>query len=231
MSNMLSTAIHRRRFGIATTLGIALGWFAAVSCGSSNDYKGGTLNGLPGSAATQEQVDHGRYLVIAGGCSDCHNRGKDDPSDPMWLAGYVDGTPGQPFQIGPFKVYPKNLTPDPATGLGSVTDRQVFNALRFGLHPDEAPDAEITSTTPGQGNFPATPHYLGPPMPWPAIRHMTDDDLWSVVAYLKHGIKAVNNAVPESDAPPDFWASAYLPEIVGPAVIPAYPTSSEAFVP
>jgi len=119
----------------------------------------------------------------------------------------------------------------PTAWASETRKRKIGRFLRFGLHPDEAPDAEITSTTPGQGNFPAEPHYLGPPMPWPAIRHMTDDDLWSVVAYLKHGIKAVNNAVPESDAPPDFWASAYLPEIIGPAVIPAYPASSEAFVP
>ncbi len=223
-------AFHRRKFGTATALGVALGWFAAMSCGSSNDGSK-TVAGIPTAPATEDQVARGRYLVIAGGCSDCHNRGKDDPADPNWLAGFLEGTPGQPFQIGPFKTYPKNLTPDVATGLGGVTDRQVFNSLRFGLHPDESPDAEITSTTPGEGNFPAEPHYLGPPMPWPAIRHLSDDDIWAVVAYLKHGIKAVSNAVPESDAPPDFWASAYTADLVGPAAIPAYPTSSEEFKP
>jgi len=41
-----------------------------------------------------------------------------------------------------------------------------YNALKFGLDPGATPDAVITSTTPGTGNFPATPHYLAPPMPW-----------------------------------------------------------------
>ncbi len=231
MRSHRSTAFTTRKLGIATALGIAVGWFAAMSCGSSNNNGGGTPRGLPDGQATQDQVERGRYLVIAGGCSDCHSHGKDDPSDPMWLAGFVDGTPGQPFAIGPFKTYPANLTPDASTGIGGFTDRQIFNALRFGLTPDTAPDAEITSTTPGQGNFPANPHYLAPPMPWPAIRHLNDDDLWSIVSYLKHGIKAVNNAVPESDSPPDFWASSYTADAVGPADIPTYPAGSEQFTP
>ena len=34
------------------------------------------------------------------------------------------------------------------------------------------------------------------PMPWPAFRHKPDDELWAIIAYVKHGIKPVNNAVP-----------------------------------
>ena len=88
------------------------------------------------------------------------------------------------FQIGPppcglapkatgcFTTRPRNLTPDDATGLGRFTERQVFNALRYGLRPEDTPDVDITSTTPGKGNFPMRPHYLAPPMPWNAWRHM-----------------------------------------------------------
>src|SRR5207245_2074830 len=100
-----------------------------------------------------------------------------------WLAGYLPGTPGQPFQVGTFKTYAANLTPDKDFGLGAVSDRQIFNALRYGLDPKETPDVVITSNVPGQGNFPAAPEYLPPPMPWPAFRHKTDEELWAIVAY------------------------------------------------
>jgi hypothetical protein len=187
--------------------------------------------GLPNGPATADQVLRGRALVVSNGCSDCHNRGPDNPSDPNWLAGYLPNTPGQPFQIGPFLTYPKNLTPDMATGVGMNTERQLFNGLRYGLDPDNTPDVVITSTVPGQGNYPANPQYLAPPMPWPSFRHKTDDELWAIVAYLKHGIKPVSNAVPPSQDPPDHWASSYTPDKIGPYPLPAYPAGNETFTP
>ena len=84
-----------------------------------------------------------------------------------------------------------NTLPDATTGLGRFTERQIFNALRYGLRPGETPDVDITSTTPGQGNYPATPKYLAPPMPWPAWRHMSDNELKAIAAYLKRGLKPV----------------------------------------
>ena len=39
-----------------------------------------------------------------------------------------------------------------------------------------------------------------PPMPWPMIRHLTDDDLTAVFAYLQ-SIPAVHNKVPEPQPP------------------------------
>lgn len=205
------------------------GLLALGGCGSSDSGSGSS--GLPGSQTTLDQVTRGRYLVTSNGCSDCHNRGKDDPSDAQWLAGYTAGAQSGSFQIGPFLTYAANITPDAATGIGSRSDRQIFNALRYGLDPETTPDVVITSTTPGQGNFPATPEYLAPPMPWPALRHMTDEDLWAIVAYVKHGIKAVNNAVPDSQGPPDHWASSYTDAAVGPPTFPAYPASNEQFSP
>jgi hypothetical protein len=188
-------------------------------------------SGLPNGPTNAEQVLQGRLLVASSGCSDCHNRGKNDPSDPGWLAGYLPGTPGQPFEVGPFKTYAANLTPDKDSGLGKVSERQIFNALRYGLDPKHTPDVVITSTVPGQGNFPAAPEYLAPPMPWPAFRHKTDEELWAIVAYVKHGIKPVANAVPESEGPPDHWAGAYTAEQIGPYPLPPYPAGNETFVP
>jgi hypothetical protein len=160
-----------------------------------------------------------------------NNRGKTDPNDPHWLAGAITGIPQGSFTIGPFQTYAANLTPDKQTGIGDHSDRQIFNALRFGLDPEDTPDVVIASNVPGQGNFPADPHYLAPPMPWPSLRHKTDEELWAIVAYLKHGIKAVSNQVPESQGPQDHWASSYTPDKLGPNPLPAYPAGNETFTP
>lgn len=194
---------------------------------------GYTVRHDPSAPPSQEQILLGRALVINHDCAGCH--GGPDPSSPYWLAG--ERTPAQTFLIGPcattpgaqpcFHTHPRNLTPDNATGLGRFTERQIFNALRYGLRPEDTPDVEITSMTPGQGNFPAHPHYLAPPMPWPAFRHMSDRDLHAITAYLKNAVKPVTNRVPESEGPPDFWASAYTPAEIGTYPAPAFPATNE----
>lgn len=182
---------------------------------------------------SQDLVLKGRYLVISHDCGGCH--GGADPASKGWLAGVM--SPAQEFQIGPcyvtpgatpcFKTRPRNLTPDNTTGLGRYSERQIFNALRYGLRMEDTPDVDITSSTPGQGNFPAHPHYLAPPMPWPAWRHMPDADLWAIAAYLKRALKPVANKVEDSEGPPDFWASAYTAQEIGTYPAPAFPTVNE----
>jgi hypothetical protein len=229
---------HRTRIGWISTgaaAALSIGAILLTGCGSSNNTvtKAADLSGLPLRRASTAQVARGRDIVTSFGCVDCHSAGVDNPASSKWMAGFL-GPAGHglgTFQIGPFTTYAANLTPDVATGIGGFTDRQIFNALRFGLDPGGSPDAVISSTIPGQGNFPATPHYLAPPMPWMSIRHLPDADLWSLVAYLKHGIAPVNNAVPDSQGPPDFWASSYTDAAVGPATLPVYPTASEVYNP
>ncbi|MCC7493762.1 MAG: hypothetical protein IT204_15510 [Fimbriimonadaceae bacterium] len=209
-----------------------LGSGLLVGCGSSGNQP--VALGLPAGPATAGQVAAGRTLVMAGGCGDCHNRGKVDPTDANWLAGFIGpagGSGGGTFNIGPFQTYADNLTPHATAGLGGVSDRQVFNAMRFGLDPEDTPDVVITSTTPGVGNHPATPVYLAPPMPWPAFRHFADEDLWAIVAYLKHGLRPNANVVPPSAAPPDNWASSYEVADIGVWPAAGFPTASEQFVP
>jgi hypothetical protein len=203
----------------------AIGGLAGVAC----------LADLPDNAVTLEQVARGRLLAVQSDCSGCHNNGRPaavhNPDHPRWLAGLEPGAP--PFQVGPlaFKTRPRNLTPDNTTGLGRFTPRQLFNALRYGLRPGETPDVAITSTTPGEGNFPAAPKYLAPPMPWHAIRHKPDQELWDIIAYLQHGIKPVSNKVEDSEGPPDFWASGYTADKIGPYPLPVFPAGSEEFKP
>jgi mono/diheme cytochrome c family protein len=178
----------------------------------------------------REQVLQGRQLVVERGCGLCHGGGA--PTAAGWLAGLRDGPSimapyAIEFPIGPFATRPRNLTPDNTTGMGRFSERQIFNSLRFGLRPGETPDVEITSTTPGQGNFPANPKYLAPPMPWPAWRHMSDAELWAIAAYLKNGVRPVTNRVEDSEGPPDFWASAWTVENIGPYPAHPFPTANE----
>jgi hypothetical protein len=183
--------------------------------------------------AADDQIMLGRSLVLNHGCSGCH--GGSNPASAEWLAGMMH--PDQEFLEGPcanqldakpcWRTRPRNLTPDNATGMGRFTERQIFNALRYGLRPEDTPDVDITSGTPGVGNFPQHPRYLAPPMPWPAWRYMSDRELMAISAYLKRAVKPVRNRVAESEGPPDFWASAYTVENIGPYPAPPFPSANE----
>jgi len=175
---------------------------------------------------SEARIAQGRFLVISHDCGGCHGGGA-NPAAAHWLDGVRGPDQVQAFKEGPFLTRPRNLTPDNTTGTGRFSERQIFNALRFGLRPGETPDVEITSTTPGEGNFPLHPKYLAPPMPWPSWRHMPDQDLWAIAAYLKQGLKPVNHKVADSEGPPDFWASTYTVEKIGAYPAPAYPTANE----
>jgi mono/diheme cytochrome c family protein len=207
---------------------------AIAACTPSSAATSGSTSDMRVAQGGQDQILRGRQIILSHACSECHG-GNDNPASAEWLQGVR--SPIQEFKIGPcaldpaakpcFTTRPKNLTPDSVTGIGKYSERQIFNSLRYGLRPEETPDVEITSTTPGQGNFPANPHYLAPPMPWPAWRHMPDDDLRAIAAYLKRGVKPASNKVPDSDRPPDFWASGYTVAEVGTYPSPAYPTANE----
>lgn len=178
----------------------------------------------PADSMVNEQLLRGRLLVITHGCGDCHG-GFANPANPGWLAGMQ--SPEQEFKIGPFTTRPRNITPHDRTGIGRFSERQIFNALRYGLRPGETPDVEITSSVPGEGNFPENPKYLAPPMPWFSFRHLSDEELWDIVAYVKRAVKPVDNLVADSEGPPDFWVSFYTPETIGTYPLPPFPALGE----
>lgn len=218
----------RTRIGMTALAGLAIsacvGQIATMAPRSEMAAEPGIQSVSRGQAMPEDVVLFGRALVINHDCGGCHG-GFDNPAAEGWLAGLR--RPEQEFQIGPFKTRPRNLTPDNTTGLGRFTERQIFNALRYGLRPGETPDVEISSSTPGEGNFPRNPKYLAPPMPWPAFRHMSDAELRAIAAYLKRGLRPVTNRVADSEGPPDFWASFYTPENIGPYPGPGFPTANE----
>lgn len=210
---------------VVAAAGVSLGLLTVLRGGTEAEAVPVPGPGETAAVSVDPQVLRGRQMVIEHGCGDCHSLGS-NPAQPMWLAG-VTKPELQEFKIGPFTTRPRNLTPDNTTGLGRFSERQIFNALRYGLRPGETPDVEITSTTPGEGNYPENPKYLAIPMPWPAFRHMADEDLRAIAAYLKRGVKPVSNRVADSDGPPDFWASEYTVEKIGPYPAAPFPTANE----
>jgi len=77
--------------------------------------------------AEEDAVQHGEYLVRAGGCFSCHTA----PGGQKLAGGRPLSTP-----FGTF--YSPNITPDPQTGIGHWTDAQFLRALREGIRPDGA---------------------------------------------------------------------------------------------
>ena len=116
-------------------------------------------------------VERGRYIVrTAAPCAACHG-------DPAQRAAFMSGaevplTGGVVFDIPPGKFYTKNLTPDPETGLGKVTDKEIARALRHGVGYD------------GRAL-----------LPFMEMQGLSDDDLQAVVSYLRT-MPPVRNPVP-----------------------------------
>jgi len=156
------------------------------------------------AAPAQTAVERGKALVTAGACHDCHSPKTLGPTGPepdmsRMLSGHPEGSetlppyrsePGSPWTVattddltawsGPWGVsFAANLTPDTLTGLrsGVWTEELFVKALRTGKHMG-------TSRT------------ILPPMPWPAIGQLSDDDLQAIWAYLGT-IPAITNHVPE----------------------------------
>src|SRR5258705_3977113 len=206
--------------GFLSAIILVVAWAAPASSAPSTGDRTTKI-----SRAKQEQILLGRAMVVSRACGECHGGG-DDPGAAFWLDGMRD-TILQQFRIGPFVTRAKNITPDNTTGIGRFSERQIFNALRYGLRPEETADVELTSTVPGKGNFPLHPHYLAPPMPWTAWRNMSDKELYAIAAYLKNGDKPVSHKVQDSDGPPDFWADAYTVDKIGPYPVRPFPTINE----
>lgn len=164
--------------------------------------KGGGL-----TFATSPAASRGKYLVSIMGCNDCHTPWKmgaegPEPDLSLYLSGHPAKAklpaapafdPKNPWAwhgaitntafAGPWGVsYAINLTSDPATGIGSWTEENFLKALKEGKHL-------------GVGRP------ILPPMPWPAYRNASDEDLRAVFAYLKT-VPAVKNQAPESEAAP-----------------------------
>ncbi len=104
----------------------------------------------------------GRYLmngVVA--CGNCHIA-RGPQGQPLFEQGLSGG---MRFDEAPFTAIAPNITPDQETGIGNWTNAQIARAIREGVRPDGS--------------------LIGPPMPVGFYRHISDDDLAALIAYLK----------------------------------------------
>ncbi len=137
-------------------------------------------------------IAHGEYIfkyqVQCWGCHQAQPSGPGAPPSGGMLFDLTDVGPG----FG--KWYSRNLTPDVETGIGGWTDGEIVQALREGIRKDRTP--------------------LFPIMPIDWYHGMADEDILSVVAYLRT-LEPVRNPVPVRE--PSFMAKALMAfGVIGP---------------
>jgi cytochrome c len=129
--------------------------------------------------STPERLARGRYLANAvSGCIYCHSE-----HDWKTAGGPVVESKmgaGQVFPVAdlPGTVVAPNITPDSATGARTWSDDQLARAIREGIGHD------------GRTLFPL--------MPYPHLRTMSDEDMASVVVYIR-SLQPVRNPLPKTE--------------------------------
>jgi hypothetical protein len=129
--------------------------------------------------ATPARLERGGYLVNGVlGCLYCHTeRDRTLPGGPP-KAGHEGSGAAFVEPDLPGKLYASNITPDVETGIGNWTDDMIARAVREGIGGD------------GRALFPV--------MPYQNYRLLSDEDLASVVVYLR-SLPPVRNALPATE--------------------------------
>lgn len=160
-----------------------------------NGMRGAAALGLmvAGAAAAEPSLERGAYLVEGpAACGNCHTPlGPEGPVMEQHLAGRLVE------QSDAFTAIAGNITP--GGRVAGWTDEEFIRAIREGIRPDGS--------------------VIGPPMPITLYRGLSDDDVASMVMYLRT-VPAVENDPGESvyniPLPP-----AYGPPVESVAAIPA----------
>lgn len=184
---------------------------AIISCTSSSgkDSQTNTTATSENTVDTTKRIERGEYLVNTIGCDDCHSPkrmgahgpelipelrfsgfqkdGKLPPADKKAVQnGWALFAPDLTAAVGPWGIsYASNISSD-STGIGGWKEENFMRAMREGKFKGLEGGRQLL-----------------PPMPWPNIRKLTDEDLKSMFAYLK-STKPVNNAVPNPVPPTDI---------------------------
>ena len=129
--------------------------------------------------ATPQRLERGRYIATAlSGCVYCHSPHDWAAADTAMIAGKEGSGEVEPYVGLPGRIVAANLTPDPETGAGTWSDDQLARAIREGIGHD------------GRTLFPL--------MPYQRFKDMSDEDVASVVVYLR-SLPAVKNALPATE--------------------------------
>ena len=150
--------------------------------------------------ATPQRLARGKYLVDGvNGCFGCHTDADwSQPGAPPVAgregSGHVWSDQDMPWLVAP------NITPDKETGAGTWSDDTLARAIREGIGHD------------GRTLFPI--------MPYPDYRSMSDEDLASVIVYIR-SVPPVRNQLPTTKMPfPLNFLMHNMPQPVTSAVAP-----------
>lgn len=140
---------------------IVSGWAWITLETSASDVADDTTALKDASFDDQALIERGEYVMRAADCAACHSREYGE-----FAGGYEMQTP-----FG--TLLSSNITPDVETGIGNMTERDFFNAIRQGIGS----------------------HGLEyPAMPFTAYRKLTDEDMhalwayWTTVEPVKHEV-------------------------------------------
>ena len=175
------------------------------SCNQQTSVKE-TNSKPPEFGGYESNIEWGEHIVTISGCHDCHSPKIMTPHGPeidstRLLSGHPADMPDIDVNrkdmeakglfltndltswVGPWGIsYTANLTSD-ASGIGSWQESQFIYAIRNGKYkglPNGRP--------------------LLPPMPWQMFRHMTDEELKAVFAFLQSTMP-IKNVVPPPKPP------------------------------
>jgi mono/diheme cytochrome c family protein len=130
---------------------------------------------------TAARLERGRYLVESvATCFDCHSEVDFQARPALPKPGMQGGGQLFPLEGLPMKLYCPNISPDPETGGGTWTDEDYFRALTRGIGHD------------GRTLFPI--------MPYPNFSQLPDEDIVSIIVYVR-SIPPVHNALPKTVYP------------------------------
>ncbi len=128
---------------------------------------------------TPQRLARGRYIATAlSGCVYCHSQHDWSVAGTPIIPGSEGAGEVLPYNDLPGRIVAPNLTPDPETGAGNWTDDQLARSIREGIGHD------------GRALFPI--------MPYTHYREMSDEDLASVIVYLR-SLPAVRYELPKTE--------------------------------
>jgi mono/diheme cytochrome c family protein len=128
---------------------------------------------------TPARLQRGDYLVHSVmHCMGCHAK-FDAKANPPVLAA-KEGSGQVLFEEGDLRIIAANITSDPETGIGKWSDDAIARAIREGIAVD------------GRTLFPA--------MPYEHFRHLSDEDLASIVVFLR-SLPPVHSDLPPNKVP------------------------------
>jgi mono/diheme cytochrome c family protein len=156
-------------FGVGLVLAMLFGAFLWLTTPAAAD--------IHIERSTQRLI-RGRIIYNLAHCDVCHSTRDFDKFDGPVMPGHTGAGLVFPSRLVPHgRISAPNITPDPVTGIGAWTDGEKVRAVRNG--------------------FARGGRKLIPVMPYEVFAHLSDDDVYSLVAFLD-ALPAVRNEVPDS---------------------------------